>query len=260
MRPPRCCQQPDGVAQEAVRGDAAPLRIGRREMLADVAGADRAQHRVGQGMQGHVGVGVAGQRLGVRDGDAAQHHGIARAEAMDVEAERGARFHRRCLPEILGGGDLAVIVVARDHDNPETGALGDRGIVGERRGLVAAERRGGAMRLEQGGDSGRPAAFAPATGGRAAPFRRWRPPASTRFSVSASGTPRTAPSMPGADRASRQAAISPGADEGAGGIVDGDQVRRPGGQRFQAVQHRMLPAGAARRPAAAGQSPAMAVW
>ena len=71
------------------------------------------------------------------------------------------------------------------------------------------------------------------------------PAGSARFSVSASGTPRTAPSTPGADRAFRQAAISARPDEGAGGIVDGDQVRRPGGQRFQAVQHRMLAAGAA---------------
>ena len=87
-------QQLDGVAQEAVGRDAAPLRIGRREVLADVAGADRAQHGVGQRMQRHVGVGMAGEGVRVRDGDAAQHHGVARAEAVHVEAEGGAGFHR----------------------------------------------------------------------------------------------------------------------------------------------------------------------
>ena len=64
MRPPRAAHELDGVAQEAVGGGAAPLRIGRREVLADVAGADRAQHGIGQRMQRHVGVGMAGQRRG----------------------------------------------------------------------------------------------------------------------------------------------------------------------------------------------------
>ena len=49
----------DGVGEEAVGGGAAPLRVGWREMLADVAVADGAEHGIGERMQDHVGVGMA---------------------------------------------------------------------------------------------------------------------------------------------------------------------------------------------------------
>ena len=50
MRPPRARHEIDGVTEEAVGGGTAPLRIGGREVLADVAGADRAQDGIGQRM------------------------------------------------------------------------------------------------------------------------------------------------------------------------------------------------------------------
>ena len=250
------CQQLDGVAQEAVGRGAAPLRIGRREMLADVAGADRAQHRVGQRMQRHVGVGMPGERLAVRDGDAAQHHGVARAEAVHVEAEGRARFHgrRACRRS-------SAVVILRLSSWPATmttlqaGAFGDRRIVGERRGF--ARRRATPRRdaPRAGRRSGRPAASGRATGRRAAPSRRWRRRRRRVFRVSASGTPRTAPSTPGAAAASRQAVISARPDEGAGGVVNGDEVRR---LRRPALPGRSAPtAGGSRRlrPAAAGRGP-----
>ena len=42
-----------------------PARIAGREEAADIAGGDGAQQRVGNGVQQHVAVGVAGQALGV---------------------------------------------------------------------------------------------------------------------------------------------------------------------------------------------------
>ena len=60
--------------------------------------------------------------------------------------------------------------------------------------------------------------------------------------------------MPG--RSGFQAADDVGhPDEGPGGVMDGHEVGGTRGQGLQAVQDRLLPAGAARRPAAAGPGP-----
>ena len=48
---------------EPVGRGAAPLRIARRKMHADVAVGERAEDGVGQRVQDHVGVGMAGERL-----------------------------------------------------------------------------------------------------------------------------------------------------------------------------------------------------
>ena len=68
------------------------MRIAGREVLADIALAQRAEDGVGQGVQRHIGVGMPGQRLGVRDRHAAKDDVIASAEAMNVEAVADARF------------------------------------------------------------------------------------------------------------------------------------------------------------------------
>jgi hypothetical protein len=60
------------MGQEPVRGRALPLRVGGREVVADVAVADRAEQGVGQGVQADVGVGMADQGLAVGDLDAAE--------------------------------------------------------------------------------------------------------------------------------------------------------------------------------------------
>ena len=74
--------------------------------------------------------------------------------------------------------------------------------------------------------------------------------------MSASGTPRTAPSTPGAEAAFRQAAISHRPDEGAGGIMDGDEVRRPSpasaSRPFRTECCRLAPAYDRRRQVEAG--------
>ena len=61
-------------------------------MVADVAFADRAQHRVGQGVQAGVGVGVADQGLVVGDLHAAEPDAVAGPEAVGVEALADAQL------------------------------------------------------------------------------------------------------------------------------------------------------------------------
>ena len=89
------------------------------------------------------------ERMVVRDRDAAQHHGVAGPEAMHVEAQRGAGLHRDAAREILGRRDLAVVLAAFDHHHLQSGALRDRGVIGQRGRLRRAERRRVAMRLQQ---------------------------------------------------------------------------------------------------------------
>ena len=74
-----------GVAQELVGRGAPPLRVARRKMLADIAGADCAQQRVGQGVKTDIGVRMADKALVVCDPDAANHHMVARSESVRVE-------------------------------------------------------------------------------------------------------------------------------------------------------------------------------
>ena len=90
MTPPLARDQFGGMAQEPVGRGAAPLRIARRKMHADIAGADRAEHGVGQRVQAGIGVGMADQAMVVRHLDAAEPDMIARAEGVDIETLAGA--------------------------------------------------------------------------------------------------------------------------------------------------------------------------
>ena len=78
------------MVEERGGGGAAPLRVGRREMLADVAGADRAEHRVGDRVEHDVGVAVARRGRG-RAGCAMppSHRSVA-------GRRRGRRSRGRC--------------------------------------------------------------------------------------------------------------------------------------------------------------------
>ena len=79
-----------GLAQEDGGGGALPARVRVGEVLADVAGADGAEQRVGERVQGHVGIGVALQGVGVGNPDAAQPDVVAGNEPVHVEALSGA--------------------------------------------------------------------------------------------------------------------------------------------------------------------------
>ena len=63
-RPPRSRHALDREFQELVGRRAAPARVARREMLADVAVGERAEDRVDERMQHHVGIGMADHARG----------------------------------------------------------------------------------------------------------------------------------------------------------------------------------------------------
>src|SRR5260370_22087355 len=126
-----------GMAEEAVRGRAAPARIGGREMHADIAGADCAEYRVGEGVETDIGVGMSDQTVAVRHRDAAQPELVAGPEGVDVEALTGADvaaprgeqpFGAR---EIVRRRHLEIILAALDQRYAHSGAFGDGRIVGQ---------------------------------------------------------------------------------------------------------------------------------
>ena len=85
--------------------DAAPfhLRVGRREVLADVAVADCAEQGIRQRMQNDIRIGMAFELVRMTDSDAAEPDMIAFAEAVDVEPvpTRGSKS-RSERPEVAG--------------------------------------------------------------------------------------------------------------------------------------------------------------
>ena len=66
------------------------MRIVGREVDADIAVRKRAQDRVDHGVKHDVGVGVPLQSAAVGDAYPSQHHVVAVAELVNVEAEPGA--------------------------------------------------------------------------------------------------------------------------------------------------------------------------
>ena len=165
------------------------------------------------------------------------------AEAVHVEAEGGARLHRRdhVAPAvvILRLSSCPSTMTTRRPARSATAASSVRAVAS-----CVAQRRRRAMRGEQLGEAEdlrrlRP----PQAGARHGPGqqRRHRRPASACRRAA-----RPAPRRRCRDAtASRQPMMSDTPNEGAGGIVDGDQVGGMRRQRLQAVQDRLLPAGAA---------------
>ena len=95
---------------------------------------ERAEQGVGEGMQGHIGVGMAFQAVRVRDGKAAQPDMICRTEAMDVKAQAGANLGQRCTGsvghgQILSRREFAILLAPRHQRHRQSRPLGDRGIV-----------------------------------------------------------------------------------------------------------------------------------
>src|SRR3546814_13623798 len=60
------------MLRNARGGGAAPLRIAGREMVADIAFADRAEQGIGAGMEDHIGVAMPGQAFVVQAQQSAQ--------------------------------------------------------------------------------------------------------------------------------------------------------------------------------------------
>src|SRR3546814_20889533 len=80
------------MTQEERGTGTTPLRIRGWEMLADIACAQRSQHRIGQGVKPDIRVGMAVQALVTRYHDAAQTHMVAGPEEMNVEAGADPKF------------------------------------------------------------------------------------------------------------------------------------------------------------------------
>jgi len=110
-------------------------------MQADVAIGERAEDRIGEGMERDVAVGMADDAPGMLDCDAAEHDLVARSEGVDVvaradpdvaEGQRGlGQFTAIRHGEVLRCGDLDVGRVARHDPDGNTRPLGDGGVVGE---------------------------------------------------------------------------------------------------------------------------------
>ena len=125
------------VGEKDLRRRALPLRIGRREVLADVALGEGAIERVGERVERDVGVGMAAEPRDVGDANAAEPHGVAGREGVDVEALADPRL-ARVSPETRLGCDqilhcrhLEVGGVAFEHISRRARPFGDRDIVGE---------------------------------------------------------------------------------------------------------------------------------
>jgi hypothetical protein len=84
--PPRLVHALDCEFQELVGRRAAPARIVRREMLADIAIGNRAEDGVDQRVERDVGVRMPGQPTVVWNLDAAKPDMIAVAKSVHIEA------------------------------------------------------------------------------------------------------------------------------------------------------------------------------
>ena len=82
------------MGEEDLRRRSLPLRIGGWEMLADVALSKRAVERIGERVQADVSVGMAAERRGMGDANAAQPHVIAEREGVNIEALADPRLAR----------------------------------------------------------------------------------------------------------------------------------------------------------------------
>ncbi len=151
MIPPRARTRAAASPRKIEEAAARQLRIGRREMRADVALAERAIERVGERVQRHVGVGMAGERAIVRDADAAEPDVIAGREGVDVETLADADVARRVQQPRLGRAQilhrrhLGVVRVALEDMGRMARPGGDRAVVGQVADAFAARAP---MRLE----------------------------------------------------------------------------------------------------------------
>ena len=92
-RQPAAAHEADDVAQQRAAVGALPARIGVGEVRAEVAQRERAQQRVADRVQQHVGVASGRQAALVRNVDAAQDQRPAGDQRVHVEAVADAESH-----------------------------------------------------------------------------------------------------------------------------------------------------------------------
>ena len=216
-----------------VRGRAFPARVRRREMLADVAKAGRAEQGVGDGMEHHVGVAVPSETAVVRNRDSAEHNRPFAGEGVDVEAHAGARDSRAGQPalgpfEIRSGRQLVERGIASTVATSFPRRV-RRSFRRSRRRLPTGHRR----RAERRG--GTPEVSGRAPGRRGRPFRRADP--SARARVSLTGRTGAAPSKNSSG--GEQPIDDLRRAEGPGGVMDQHRVAldrgEPGADRIRAL-------------------------
>ena len=199
--------------------------------------ADRAEERVGQRVQAHVRVGMAEQGLIMRHRHPAQHHLVAVAEPMHVEAETGAGLGP-ARQQPLAAAKIALPWSLSDCPRRPTyhrdGVFGDGRVVGQRQPGAAPvclqnKRKTKALRRLSRHEPAR--STVAATVGGPVPVEAW-----ARFSVSAISSAGMAPSRSSSAR-------SP--DRGCRCLRTGG--RRRGSARrgchvdeaFETIQHRL---------------------
>src|SRR3954465_11396039 len=143
-------------SEKTVGRGAAPLRLARREVNADVALAQCAENGVGESMQHHIAVRMGKNASIMGNADAAKPNVIAVPEGMDIEARAYARHHvhrGRSQPalgvlEIRWPRQLDVGRIALEHRYGKAGPLRESAIVRE-----AVEPGFGSLagRVQQGG-------------------------------------------------------------------------------------------------------------
>ena len=150
-----------GIGQDAVSGGDAIRRVGqesgaigvlpggfrRREMAADITLGEGAVNRVAQGMDAHIGIGVAGEPLIMGDLDATEKQGPACFQRVHVETDAGAgdeasgedAFEAH---QILRIGEFDVVFRARDNGDLFADGFEQGGIIGCRgdAGAMGAEQ------------------------------------------------------------------------------------------------------------------------
>ena len=213
-------------------------------MIADIAGAERAEDRIGDRVEHDIGVAMAGEALVVRD--LARRRATAplrrRRHGRRSRSRPGASSRRASARrEIRLVGQFLQGRIAFDHRHRQARRAGDLRIVGRLAAGPLPRGRGRSRR------SGRPAGSARGRGRRAARLRR-----RSRASVSVTGKVGTAPSCVSSAPSSRS--ITAPRQEGAGGVVDEHALgtRR---SRGEAVRHRLPPGRAADDGAGRGRSP-----
>ncbi len=211
-------------------------------MHADIAGADRAQHRVGQRMEADIGVGMADEGGVVRDFDAADENPVARPESVRVKPLPDAHIAPPRRDQPLGGGEvfrrrqLQIVLAAGDQQRGHAGRLGDCRIIGQL--MPDGGAVGGEDRLEVKALRGLRAPQFGAVDGRLG----WPRP-SARLIVSRNGRqgiaagPRSSPSI--------TRSISAAIGKRPRPIMDQHTSRTMRRQGFEPEPHRILPGGAA---------------